>query len=68
MKKSLPILITMVNPTMVSKKNGTRRICIDYIDLDKACLKNNHLICKIVHLVDAISRDELLTFITEYVG
>ena len=53
---------------MVSKKKGTWKIYIDYIDLNKACLENNYLICKIVHLVDAMARDELLTFIDEYVG
>ena len=39
--------------TVVVKKNGKWRVCIDFIDLTRACPKDPFLVPKIDQLVDA---------------
>ena len=41
------------NVVLVKKPNGTWRMCVAFIDLNKACSKDNYLLPKIDILVDA---------------
>uniref|UniRef100_A0A803PU16 Integrase catalytic domain-containing protein n=1 Tax=Cannabis sativa TaxID=3483 RepID=A0A803PU16_CANSA len=58
----------LANPVLVPKPNGTRRVCIDFTDLNKACLKDCFLLPKIDQMVDATSRFKLLSFMDAYSG
>ena len=43
------------NVVMVKKSNGKWRMCIDYTDLNKACLKDSYHLLSIDGLIDAAS-------------
>lgn len=43
-------------------------MCIDYTDLNKACLKDNYSLLWIDQLVDATSSQEHLTFMDAFSG
>ena len=58
----------LANVVMVKKPNGKWRICIDYIDLNKACPKDSFPIPRIDQLVDVTAGHELLRFIDAYLG
>ena len=45
----------LANVVMVKKPNEKWRICIDYIDLNKTCLKDSFPILRIDQLVDTIA-------------
>ena len=56
------------NIVMVKKLNRKWRICIDYIDLNKACLKDSFPLPRIDQLVDTTAGHELLSFMDAYSG
>ena len=58
----------LANVVMVKMPNGKWRICIDFIDLNKACPKDRFPLPRIDQLVNAIAGHELLTFIDAYSG
>ena len=58
----------LANVVMVKKPNEKWRICIDYIDLNKACPKDSFPIPRIDQLVDATASHELLSFMDAYSG
>ena len=43
----------VVNPVLIKKKNGKWRTCVDFMDLNKACLKDSFHFPRIDQLVDA---------------
>ena len=43
----------LANTVVVKKKNGKRRVCVDFTDLNRTCPKDLFLILKIDQLVDA---------------
>ena len=43
-------------------------MCIDFIDLNNACLKDNFPLPRIVQLVDSIAEHELITFMDVFSG
>lgn len=45
----------LVNVVMVKKANNKWRMCVDYIDLNKACPKDSYLLPSIDKLVDGAS-------------
>ncbi|XP_020700645.1 uncharacterized protein LOC110112683 [Dendrobium catenatum] len=53
---------------MVKKTNGAWRMCIDYIDLNKACPKDFFPLPRIDQLIDATSGHQILSFIDAYSG
>jgi hypothetical protein len=53
---------------MVRKANGKWRMCIDFIDLNKACLKDKFPLPRIDSLVDATTTSELMSLLNCYLG
>jgi len=56
------------NPVLVKKKNGKRRVCIDFINLNEAYPKDSYPLSRIDQLVEATAGHELLNFIDAYSG
>ena len=50
------------NVVLVKKPNGKLRMCVDFIDLNKACPKEDYLLPKIDRLVDSTAGNTLLSF------
>ena len=53
---------------MVKKSNGNWRMCIDFTDLNKACLKESFPLPRIDQLVDSIAGHKLLSFMDAFSG
>nr|XP_009625267.1 uncharacterized protein LOC104116171 [Nicotiana tomentosiformis] len=53
---------------MVKKKNVKWRMCVYFIDLNKACLKDSFPLPHINQLIDTTARHELLSFLDAYSG
>ena len=47
----------LANVVLVKKSNGKWQMCIDFTDLNKACLKDSYPLPSIDALVDNASRD-----------
>ncbi|CAL2266599.1 unnamed protein product [Prunus armeniaca] len=59
----------LANVVLVAKKDkGLRRVCVNYTDLNKACLKDNFPLPRIDQLVVSTSDNQLLSFIDAYSG
>ncbi|XP_059628452.1 uncharacterized protein LOC132271170 [Cornus florida] len=56
------------NVVVVQKKNEKWRVCIDFTNLNKACLKDSFPLPKIYQMVDATTGYERLTFLDAYLG
>ena len=52
----------LVNVVLVKKANGKWRICIDFMDLNKACPKDSFPLPRINQLVDSTTEHKLVTF------
>ena len=50
------------NPIVVNKKNGKDRVCIDFINLNKACPKDNYPLSKIDQMIDATTGYSRMSF------
>jgi hypothetical protein len=53
---------------MVKKANGMCRMCIDFTDLNKACLKDEFPLLRIDSLVDAAATSKLMSLLDCYSG
>ena len=53
---------------MVKKNNGKWRMCVDFTDLNRACLKDSYPLLQIDTLVDSTARHELLSFMDAFSG
>ena len=53
---------------MVKKANGNWRMCVDFIDLNKACPKDSYPLPRIDTLVDSTARHQLLSFMDAFSG
>ena len=51
---------------MVRKANGKWRMCVDFTDLNRACLKDSYPLLRIDTLVDSTARHELLSFMDAF--
>ena len=51
--KEVFFLEWLANIVGVKKKNGTWRVCVNFTDPNRVCLKDQFPILKIDHLVDA---------------
>ena len=58
----------LANVVMVKKANGKWRICVDFIDLNKACPKDSYPLPCIDQLVDSIAGHQLLSFMDAFSG
>jgi hypothetical protein len=58
----------LANPVVVRKANGKWRLCIDYIDLNKACPKDPFPLSCINQIVDSTTGCNLLSFLDAYSG
>jgi hypothetical protein len=53
----------LANTVMVKKSNGKWRMCINFIDLNKACSKDEFPLPRIDSLVDATVTSELFSLL-----
>jgi hypothetical protein len=58
----------LANPILVEKPDGSWRMCIYYINLNKACPKDEYPLPHIYHIIDSIASCELLSFLDAYYG
>ena len=58
----------LANVVMVKKANGKWRMCVDFIDLNKACPKDSYPLLRIDTLVDSTMRHQLLSFMDAFSG
>jgi hypothetical protein len=58
----------LANTVMVKKANGKCRMCIDFTDLNEACLKDEFPLPRIDSLVDAAATSELMSLLDCYSG
>ena len=56
------------NLVMVKKTNGKWRMCVDFIDLNKACPKDSYPLMRIDLLVDSTASYQLLSFTDAFSG
>ena len=56
----------LANVIMVKKANGKRRMCMDFIDVNKACPKNSYLLLRVDVLVDSTAQHQLLSFVDAF--
>ena len=58
----------LANVVMVKKANGKWSMCVDFTDLNQACLKDNFPLPRIDQLVDSTVGHKLLTFMNAFSG
>ena len=58
----------LANPVVVRKANGKWRLCIHYIDFNKACPKDTFPLPRIDQIVDSTAGCDLLSFLDAYSG
>ena len=58
----------LTNFVMVKKSDGKWRMCVDFTDLNNACLKDNFSLPRIDQLVDSTAGHELQTFMDAFSG
>ena len=58
----------LANVIMVKKANGKWRMCVDFMDLNKACPKDSYPLPWIDTLVDSTARHQLLSFMDAFLG
>ena len=58
----------LANVVLVKKANEKRRMCVDFMNLNKACPKDSFPLPRIDQLVDSIAGHRLLTFMDAFSG
>jgi hypothetical protein len=57
-----------VNAMMVKKKNDKRRMCTDFTDLNKCCLKDDFPLSRIDKLVDSTVGCKTMALLDSFFG
>ena len=58
----------LANIVVVKKKNGKWRVCLDFMNLNKACIKDSFPIPRIDQLMDATARHPRMSFMNTFQG
>ena len=58
----------LANVVLVKKENDKWRLCIDFTDVNRACLKDSFPLSRIDLIVDATAGHELLSFMDAFSG
>ena len=58
----------LANTVVVKKKNGKWRVCVDFMDLNRACPKDPFPMSKIDQLIDAIYGHPRMSFLDAFQG
>jgi hypothetical protein len=58
----------LANPVLIEKSDGSWRMCIDYISLNKTCSKDKYPLARICQIIDSATSCELLSFLDLYSG
>jgi len=58
----------LANVVLVKKENGKWRMCVDFMDLNKACPKDSFPLPRIDQLVDSTAGNKLFTFMDAISG
>ena len=58
----------LANVALVKKENRKWRMCVDFMDLNKACPKDSFPLPRIDQLMDSTTRHKLLTFMDAFLG
>jgi putative transposase len=58
----VPFTKWVSNPILVDKKQGMIRVCMDFRDLNKVCLKYNFPAPFIDHILDECMESEIFSF------
>ena len=58
----------LANVILVKRANEKWRMCVDFIDLNKACPKDSFPLPRINQIVDSIVRHKLLMFMDAFSG
>ena len=58
----------LANVVMVKKANGKWRMCVDFMDLNKAYPKDSYPLPRIDTLVNSTARHQLLSFMDAFSG
>ena len=56
----------LANTMVVKKKNGNWRVCVNFIDLNRACLKDPFPVLKIDQLVNATVEYQRMSFLEAF--
>ena len=56
----------LANVVMVKKANEKWRMCVDFMDLNKACPKDSYPFSQVNVLVDFMARHQLLSFMDAF--
>jgi len=66
--REIQYLEWLANMVLVKKANGKWRMCVDFTDLNKACLKDLYPLPSIDALVDSASGCRMLSFLDAFSG
>jgi hypothetical protein len=64
----VPLTEWVSNPVPVNKKQGTIRVCMDFLDLNKACPKDNFPTPFIDHILDECAGSKVFSFMDGFSG
>ena len=66
--KEIQYLEWLSNVVIVLKENYKWHVCVDYTNLNDACLKDTFILPRINQIMDATADQELLSFLNAYLG